>query len=353
MKKFKSFTFITFSCLILFVVFNLVIWKVYVSKVNGNVGDLARMSYYLNIIFPRDKSKDLKKEHINFTEYNNTKIDILVIGDSFSNGGGSGKNSYYQDYIATYNDKRVLNILQLPNTQNYIESIVLLLNSGYLEEIGVKEVLIESVQREALERFAIDINFDLNNTKNMYDLISSTKDIYNIQDSDIEEIDIINNLNFNAAKFNLKFMIKGYGKFKQYYIEKLDRELFSSKIKDEIIFYKDDIVKLNNENMKNIISVNKNFNYLAEKLIKKGIKLSVMLCVDKYNLYSDYIVSNSYKKSVLFEELEGLDKNYRFINTKKILKNELENGVNDLYYSDDTHWSYKASEAIFNKVKFE
>jgi len=353
MKRFKLFSLATFFILILFIVLNIAIWKIYVSKVNGNVGDLARMSYYLDIAFPRNQSIELAKKHIPFSKYDNTKIDILVIGDSFSNGGGSGKNNYYQDYIATYNDKKILNILQLPGSKNYIETIVLLLNSGYLEEIGVKEIVIESVQREALQRFATNINFNLSSDDNIYKMISSTKDIYNAQEGDIEEIDMINNLNFNAAKFNFQFLLKGYGKFKHYYIEKLDRDFFTSNVRDEIIFFKDDIAKMNNENIQNIVLMNDNFNKLEKKLKEKNIKLSVMLCVDKYNLYSDYIVSNSYKKSILFDKLEGLDKNYRFINTKNILKAELENGVKNLYYPDDTHWSYKASDAIFKKVRFE
>jgi len=353
MKKFRYFSFFVFFVLIIFLIFNFVIWKFYVSKVNGNVGDLARMSYYLELILPRNKNVDLEKKHISFTQYKNEKIDILVIGDSFSNGGGSGKNNYYQDYIATLNNKKVLNILQVQNTNNYIESIALLLNSGYLEEIGVKEVLIESVQRESLERFATKIDFNINNNKDMYSLITSTNDLYNVNDEDIEEISIVNNLNFNAAKFNMLFKVKGYGKFKKYYIEKLDRELFTSQVKDEIIFFKDDIAKLNNENKKNIITMNNNFNILALKLKQKGIKLSVMLCVDKYNLYSDYIVSNKYKKSMLFETLDSLEKDYRFINTKKLLQVELKNGLKDIYYPDDTHWSYKASESIFKRINFD
>lgn len=353
MKKFRYFSFFVFFVLIIFLAFNFIIWKFYVSKVNGNVGDLARMSYYLDITFPRNQNVYLEKRHIKFSEYNNTKIDILVIGDSFSNGGGSGKNNYYQDYIATNNNKNVLNILQLKNTKNYIETITLLLNSGYLEEIGVKEVLIESVQRESLERFATEIDFNIKNDKDMYTLIKSTSDSYNVNDDDIGEISIINNLNFNAAKFNILFNINGYGKFEKYYIEKLDKDFFTSRVKDEIIFFKDDIAKLNNENEENIITMNNNFNILASKLKEKGIKLSVMLCVDKYNLYSDYIVSNTYKKSMLFETLDSLEKEYRFINTKKLLQVELKNGIKDIYYPDDTHWSYKASEIIFKRIDFD
>ncbi len=78
-----------------------------------------------------------------------------------------------------------------------------------------------------------------------------------------------------------------------------------------------------------------------------------MPAVDKYNLYGEYIISNKYKKSIFFEELEKLSKEYYFINTKEILLDELEKGVKDLYFSDDTHWNYKSSAVIFKNLIFK
>ena len=36
----------------------------------------------------------------------------------------------------------------------------------------------------------------------------------------------------------------------------------------------------------------------------------------------------------------------------KYLDVEVKNGVKDIFYSDDTHWSHKASEAIFKNIRF-
>jgi len=102
-----------------------------------------------------------------------------------------------------------------------------------------------------------------------------------------------------------------------------------------------------------IDKLNNNLNALSKILKKKNIKLYFMPAVDKYNLYSKYIVNNTYPQSIFFEELRKLPKEYTFIDTKTILLEELKKGVKDIYHSDDTHWSYKASEAIFKKVKFE
>ena len=78
-----------------------------------------------------------------------------------------------------------------------------------------------------------------------------------------------------------------------------------------------------------------------------------MPAVDKYNLYSPYIISNSYPKSILFEYLDTLPKDYIFINTKKILSEQLEKGEKDIFYADDTHWSHKASEVIIKDESFK
>ena len=77
-----------------------------------------------------------------------------------------------------------------------------------------------------------------------------------------------------------------------------------------------------------------------------------MPVVDKYNLYSNFIVDNPYPRSTFFEKLRQLPKRYAFIDTKQILMEELERGELDLYYPDDSHWSWKAPQKIFNTVRF-
>jgi hypothetical protein len=95
--------------------------------------------------------------------------------------------------------------------------------------------------------------------------------------------------------------------------------------------------------------LNDNFNTLQALLEKKGIKLYFMPAADKSNVYADYIVSKEYPKSHFFERLRELPKAYGFIDTKKVLKKMVDEGVKDVYYKDDTHWSYKASKAIFSE----
>lgn len=360
MNRFKKMTFLWLMLVSIFLIFNFLIFfnftsKVYPETSKTTIGDLARMSYLVDVI-QRKNTVDLKKVHLSQNEYTNQNIEILTIGDSFSNGHAGGKNSYYQDYISTLYNRSVLNLnpQKIENTSNYIEIISLFANSGYLEKMGVKYVIIESVQREALVRFAKnDLNFFINTDKNLQNMFENLKQTYDIEKLHTLKPLIINNLNFNAFIYYMKYYIKGYGKLNSsVYIEKLNKELFSSKSNSELVFFHEDIKKLSLETKENINLLNQNFNNLAAILEKKGIKLIFMPAVDKYNLYRPYIVSNNYKESVFFEYLSTLDKKYIFINTKEILSKSLKEGEKDVFYADDTHWSYKASETIIKSEEF-
>ncbi|MFX4243384.1 hypothetical protein ACOL22_11495, partial [Aliarcobacter butzleri] len=90
-------------------------------------------------------------------------------------------------------------------------------NSGELERMGVKYVLIESVQRFAMQRFSInqldfsnnDITIFKNKIENNF---KNTELKKRLEHTINDDIGIINNLNLNALIYNLRFKIKGYGK---------------------------------------------------------------------------------------------------------------------------------------------
>ena len=357
MKNYKKFTIIFILVIIGSLLFHIITYFKYIKVVNPTeyiVGDLARMSYHTDIISKRYNENNLSRHHIHFNDYNGTNIDMITIGDSFSNGGAGGLNRYYQDYIATNNNIKVLNIVNFPKAKNDIETIMILLNSGYLKLKKVKYIIVESVQREVIKRFGQNnINFRISTDENIQDIMNNSYDTINPKDEDKPKITMINNININALKYNIYFQIKGYGKYNRYFIEKLNQNYFSSTIANELIFLRADILNINLENKTSIQIVNDNFNKLATLLEKEKIKLYFMPVVDKYNLYSKYIVSNIYPQSIFFEELRKLPKEYNLIDTKAILGKEVKNGKKDMFYSDDTHWNYKASEVIFNIVNFE
>ncbi|PLY05632.1 MAG: hypothetical protein C0625_12430 [Arcobacter sp.] len=289
-------------------------------------------------------------------DWKDEEIDVITIGDSFSNGDTQGLNAFYQDYIATYNNKNVLNIPRdIIDKYNFIEIISMLNNSNILDKIKPKYILIQSVERFSIERFSNDIDFsakDENNT--LYNTLKNSRYyFFNSKDYN-KQLDFININNFRALRNNILFKLYGNeGLFSGVYIEPLKKELFSSQDKSSLLFLKQDIDNIILSTKEKVEKLNYNFNILAEILEKKGIKLYFMPIVDKYNLYSKYLESGGkYPKSKFFELLRKFPQKYTLIDTKKILLEELAKDKKDIYYSDDTHWSYKASEVIFKKVRF-
>ena len=55
---------------------------------------------------------------------------------------------------------------------------------------------------------------------------------------------------------------------------------------------------------------------------------------------------------MFFELLREQPKEYVFVDTKKLLTEEVNKGEKDVYYADDTHWSWKASKKIAESMKF-
>ncbi|WP_321311728.1 alginate O-acetyltransferase AlgX-related protein [Halarcobacter sp.] len=328
-------------------------------------GDLTRKVYKVDSVFPRPSyfnpdNNNLKNRHIPLIDWDGNEVDFITIGDSFSNGDTQGLNPFYQDYIATYNNLKVLNIPRLFKIKgffidafNYIEEIQILNNMGYLDKMKPKYILIESVERYSIQRFSKKLDFTKTDNK-FFESLKLTKNIKTEKVIDDNIFSFLNLNNFKAIRNQILFNFTDEKLFSHVYIEKLKKDFFSSNDSNTLLFLKEDVDNTNLVTKEKIKILNNNFNKLSEILEKKGIKLYFMPVVDKYNLYSNYLVNGkSYPKSQFFEYLRELPKKYKFIDTKKILSRALNRGEIDIFYSDDTHWSYKASELIFKEVNFD
>lgn len=334
--------------LILLFSFHVIVWNmytIYIFSDKYDVGDLGRLSYSINSLSPRIKQVNLPKQHININKWNGERVDILTLGDSFSQGGASGLNPFYQDYIATYSNQSVMNVQILEKNANYLEMVYLLANSGLLDKIKPKAIILESTEKSVLERLSIDY-IDTNKIielKLLQELLRNT----NGRDKTLSsQISFINNININALTYNFLYRYDDNAYISNCYIIKLKKNMFTSKNPHNLLFYKDTIKYNESITAEKIKKVNENLNRLSLQLKKKGIKLYFMPAVDKLNLYSKYTIDNKYGQSTFFEQLRSMKKEYELIDTKAILEKEIDRGITDVFYSDDTHWSYKASEAI-------
>lgn len=345
-----------FSSIFLFIIFifaaaNFSIWHLWTQKILTRddyfiTGDLTRLGYVSHLIQPRTNEIDLPKQHFSKLDTRQS-YELLTIGDSFSQGHSGGKNRYYQDYIASTLNWNVLSLEQFPQTTNYIETVMALSNSGFLEKYKIKYVLLESTQRRVVERFskAEDYNFSF--------LLKEIENFYEHQKEhsfSLPLVSPINNGNFKFILYNMLYHFSDRAFFSDVHKVKLNRPLFSIGSGKELLYYHKDILPIKKHTLASLIEVNTHLNHLANQLKYQGIKLIFMPAVNKYDLYSDFIINNHSPKDPFFDILNTLPKEYIFLDTKAILLEELIKGEKDIFYCDDTHWSYKASEVLMENL---
>lgn len=336
-----------------FAVFNYVVWHMFVrgrilNEGDSVGGDLVRMGYVAGSKTIRTNRDDLPRRHVERRDYRGGTMDVLTIGDSFSNGVAGGRNRYYQDYIASINNCSVLNIPQYRDMDS-ISTISLLLNCGYLERVKPKYVLISSSEKKCLEH--LPEKFDFNRTLLEEQLEKFPVVNYGTPPQNTQTTGFFSEANFKFVRNSLLYRFSDKACIAKVYKARLDRPLFDVENPYTLLFYRGDI-----QNVKDVpaqvAKLNDALNTLSDRLAAKGIRLYFMPCVDKYNLYSGYIVNNKHPRSTFFEEMAKLPRRYGYIDTKAILSEELAKGVKDVFYADDTHWSWKASEKVFSTVRF-
>lgn len=335
----------------IFVLYHLVVWYGFSSKILdsrlGAVGDLGRISYQVGSIHNREISNDLKKSHIRYGEIDGQKIDIITIGDSFSNGVAGGKNPYYQDYIASIYDLNVLNIHNPKQDYSFIETINALIENGWIEEISPKLIIIETVGRKLPELYSRDQDWSLRLDSSFEKFLDNQLFV-----DDILVPKLINTANYKLPFYSLLYKFKTNARSSVYRF-KLSKELFSTANTDMLLVYREDIDVLQTINQDIVDKINSNFNKLSENLNKLDIALVFMPAVDKFDLYFPYVENNTYQDNKLFSLLNSADKKYYFLDTKSILSSALSSEEKDIFYADDTHWSYKASEYIISSDSFK
>ena len=338
--------------MMMFVSFNYVVWRLFTEQLlsdqYGVGGNLARLAYIVDSKYPRWQNTDLPKKHISFGDYHGQQVDIVTIGDSFSTGSGEGRNRYYQDYIASLNNMSVLNLEEFKRGAGPFMTAITLLNSGLLDKIHPKVLILESVERSSIERFSKEIDFT--ETSSINDICK----FYNKPKTKVNYLEkdhFINNSNLKYIFYKIAYLFSDTPT-EEVIRKKLSRAMFSVKNDSILLFVNGDIKSIQRVTPESVKKLNDNINLFSKMLQTKGIKLYFMPAVDKYDLYREYIVDNPYPKNIFFEELSKLPKQYEFIDTKKILHNAVMRGEKDIYYADDTHWNWRASELIFSQVHF-
>jgi hypothetical protein len=350
MQRYRFIVRLFWGVLCFFLAANFVIWKLWTKDLISPGyagGDLARLGYFYDARLPRRDLLDLPRRHLEFKEYNGQPIDVVTIGDSFSQGGGGGRNRYYQDYIASFGDMTVLNIC-LEANQAPAVTLVKLINNGILKQIRPRYVILEVSERACWSQLGMLLDFSVSEPVDSF-AAKARKDYFTMVPPRLYPI---NNGNIKFVKYSIMYNFTDNPSGKVY-VKRLNQELFSSRGADRLLFLRDDLDGVFHQRLPEITEVNRNLEQLAKMLARDGIRLVFMPVVDKSNLYRDYLRDDSFPRSIFFEEFRKLPKQYSWIDTKALLTPELARGEKDLFYPDDSHWSWKASKRIFEAVPFD
>jgi len=308
----KQYIIYFFTLFIVFLSYHSFIWFFYTSKIFDRddhlyIGDLGRTSYQLDSLYPRKLEYTLTKHHIGAQNWHHQNVDVLTIGDSFSNADQGGLNPYYQDFLATEYNLNILNLKRDSKVIKMFDFIIYLYNSGVLKTLHPKAIIIESVERYAYYRFAKKINFNYKNFNiNLIDSIAQkTKE----HDSFIPSLLLINTANYKLPYYSFMYNFK-YNAHKSVPRLQLKKKVFSnSNYGKKLLITYEDIQGIRN-NLDQVIQINKNFNTLARLLKKINIKLFFMPAPDRYDLYYDYIEKSPYPKNQFFDLIRPLKRIY-------------------------------------------
>jgi hypothetical protein len=318
---------IKFICKSFFFIFPFIgmfFWNFMMYEVNGH--DLLRMGYIPD--FYKDTKEKISKNNLKNQYYYSKinlipkNIDFLVIGDSFSEGENS-----YTNLLA----KRSKVLKYVNKNPNPISRLLSLIKSDFFDKNHVKYVVLENVERYVVDRGV-----------NIY---SNTSIFSKNQKSD--------NLSNKHVFFSNQSILFTYNSFRYLFFKdilinnnvyslSLNKKMFNHFKGDEILIFKEDfdVIDFNN-NLDNLQRLNNVINTINQKLNKKGVKLIFFICPDKYDLYYPYL-KIKYKKPIFFESFDFLNKNYYYLDSKKILNESLRKNIKDLYFYDDTHWTFNS-----------
>ena len=329
MKKFL----IKFSYIVLpiyIIMLGLVAYVTFYISPRADVSDLG----YLALIpfgaeygqmISKNEMKDTLFIIVNHTEeLRNIHVNVLTVGDSFSQQGSAGYQNYMPgEGISVANCRRSL-------YESPIQYACNILDWGVVDSTNIDVLVVEVVERD----FAIDIgNFGENKIE--------------VPEPDSTSDKVVGSANVWSLLRARDFVLYRYAGRSPVYTFDLKRDFFSSREPNKLYVYDRDI---NNgltidENLRP--KVKEVFDLLTRKAHDRGIKLMLMMPVDKYDLYQDYITDNPYPPKRVNEDVREIFGDIpEVMLCKYCLQPLLDKGEKDVFLFDNTHWSYKGSEAV-------
>lgn len=311
-------------------------YKIFKPNIAASMsGDIGRLG---QIEFGKEYDLFLKKNYLldNLTidRFINSQEDlqednvppIFTIGDSFSGRGKFG----YQNYLAHILNDSILNIKSRIHGAN-LQIAMSLLNSKIINKLNCQICILEHVDRRLINALC-NIDFE-----KQYQFQNTTKQQHNNTDKDAELYKLCTWIRLQLDYGNPIFK------------HNLKQDCFTHERYSHTLFrYKDDF-NFKNTQPAEIEKAKENLILLNKKFSEKGIKLIFLIAADKYDVYRPFMTDDALPVDTTTDALSQLP-NVCIINTKPMLQEMVRRGEKDVYMVNDTHWSYKASEAVARKL---
>ena len=310
----------------------IVLFTIFINPhLHGDIGPLGYITFADEYAVTKTVNNKVHNCGYNYAMFN--AGDILTIGDSFSQT--NEREISYNYFLAEYWNNNVFNLYQ-DRWANPFNRFIYLSKTNNLPNI----VIVESVERYLIERLN-DVNLCLTPQEMIQQKLIDTT----INNESIKRKSILEKTQ-EWIKRNLR--LKGYEN--PIHHVKLSKSLFSCDDKEyDLYFYCDDIKNLNlRESLLDsaIVKLDSLFNYAASI----NIDLYILVAADKYDVYQDFIIDNEYQNQYLLDNIKKRYNHTHLIISKDTLYHMVENGVKDVYWSNNTHWSPIGSEAVARQV---
>ena len=293
-------------------------------------GDLGRLGKIpAKLFYERDSDKTIKDIYYptihKIDSLKADSFDVITCGDSFSQQGLKG----FQNYMAL-NGVTVINYRPNgPLAWNAFQAAFDLMNLGYVDSTNAKMIIVETVERSLCNRL---LGLDCSHVE--------------LCEEDEKPSKSTSNWSLSEAKTYLDLQL-GIKESPMKQLE-LNKQLFSGTHGRFLYFYYEDIEEggftIPQESYSKMQS---NIDTLFSIASEKGVELIVLVCPDKYDLYQNYVNNNPYPRKTINEDFRTVVGNREeIVIGKEILLPYIDRGEKDIYYLDDTHWSYKSAKII-------
>lgn len=268
--------------------------------------------------------------------------DIISIGDSFSNQAEAG----YQNGLA-HNDYTLLNIDFTMLGMNPVQALVDLLNGDFFDSVTTDYVILQTVERFAIERCE---QIDLENSIYTNELEDKVKN-YTLVKAQPRRMPFFSHDMLDMPCLNIHYIFNEKPRRSDVFNANTTEYLFSIK-KKKIIYYFDDYKRIEKKNdpdsAKKVVDT---INEISDRLAERNIKLIVLIAPDKYDIHYPWLLNKGrYIEPVFFHNYAKLDKRYIDIPAYTILSDAIKRGEKDIYFYEDTHWSPIAAQYVAEEI---